>query len=190
MFNRLRHLIILMATATYAWSATVTVCGSGCTTASLQTALDSLAACGDTIQIKSTETQSGNFTITYRGCAANPITVTSDRAAWLPLAGARITPSELGNMATISTPNANPALRDVLDGMGRPPAGWVFIGVAFTGSGGMVYTLVSFDSFGATGPSQLANNITFDRCYFYRSSVYTGTDLQNGMRGDATNLTV
>src|SRR5579872_32282 len=146
MFNRLRHLIILMATATYAWSATVTVCGSGCTTASLQTALDSLAACGDTIQIKSTETQSGNFTITFRGCAANPIAVTSDRAAWLPSAGARITPSHLGNMAHITTPNSSPALAAALDGMSRPPAGWEFIGVAFSSSSsGPTYSLVDLN---------------------------------------------
>jgi hypothetical protein len=150
-----------------------------------------LAACGDTIQIKSTETQTGNFSVTYRGCAANPITVTSDRAAWLPVAGARITPSELANMAQITTPNTMPALRDALDGMGRPPAGWNFIGLAFTSSNtGLVYNLVQFGYYGATGPSQVSNNITFDRCYFYRSSAYTGTDAQNALRGDATNLTV
>jgi len=45
----------------------VTVCGTGCTTTSLQAAFDSLAACGDTIQIKSSETQTGNFSLTYRG---------------------------------------------------------------------------------------------------------------------------
>jgi len=191
MFNKLRHLSILLATATYGWSATVTVCGTGCTTTSLQAAFDSLAACGDTIQIKSTETQTGNFTLTYRGCAANPITVTSDRAAWLPVTGARITPSELANMAQITSPNTMPALRDALDSMGRPPAGWTFIGVAFTSSNaGLVYNLVQFGSYGPTGPSQVSNNITFDRCYFYRSSVYTGGDVQNVLRGDATNLTV
>src|SRR5579872_6936498 len=103
MISRLRQFFILLATAVYASSATVTVCGSGCTTASLQAALDSLAACGDSIQIKSTETQNGNFILHYRGCAANPITVTSDRAAWLPPAGGRVTPSQLGNMAKITT---------------------------------------------------------------------------------------
>jgi hypothetical protein len=169
MFNKLRHLSILLATATYGWSATVTVCGTGCTTTSLQAALDSVAACGDTIQIKSTETQTGNFTLTYRGCAANPITVTSDRAAWLPVSGARITPSELANMAQITSPNTMPALRDALDSMGRPPAGWTFIGVAFTSSNaGLVYNLVEFGSYSPTGPSHVSNNITFDRCYFYR----------------------
>ena len=49
---------------------------------------------------------------------------------------------------------------------------------------------MGFNSYGATGPTQPASNITFDRCYFYRSSVYTGTDLQNAIRGDASNLTV
>ena len=168
----------------------MTVCGSGCTTASLQTALDSLAACGDTIQIKSTETQTGNFTITYRGCGANPITVTSDRAAWLPPAGARITPSHLANMAKITTPNSYPALADTLDSMGRPPAGWIFIGIAFSTTS-YTYDIVGFNGAGtATGPSQIADNITFDRCYFYMPSAYSGQGVQNIMRGDATNLTV
>ena len=191
MFNRFRPLFILMATASYGWSATVTVCGTGCSTSSLQTAFDSLAACGDTIQIKSTETQSGNFTLTYRGCAANPITVTSDRASWLPPAGGRVSPSELGNMAKISTFNSNPAIKDVLDSQGRPPAGWNFVGVAFTGTGGVgVYDLINFNSYGATSAAQITNNITFDRCYFYMPSVYNGGSLQDVIRADATNLTV
>ena len=190
MFNRFRPLLILMATASYGWSATVTVCGTGCTTSSLQAAFDSMAACGDTIQIKSTETQTGNFTLTYRGCAANPITVTSDRAAWLPPTGGRVSPSQLGNMAKISTYNSNPAIKDVLDSMGRPPAGWNFVGVAFTGTGGMgVYSLINFNSYGATSAAQITNNITFDRCYFYMPSAYAG-GLQDVIRADATNLTV
>ncbi|HSR07452.1 MAG TPA: hypothetical protein VLM42_09890 [Bryobacteraceae bacterium] len=190
MSSRLRQLLILTATATYGWSATVTVCSSGCTTTSLQAALNSLAACGDTIQIKSSETQTGNFTITYRGCGANPITVTSDRAAWLPPAGARITPSHLANMAKITTPNSIPALADALDSMGRPPAGWIFIGIAFSTTS-YTYDIVGFNGAGtATGPSQIADNITFDRCYFYMSSAYSGQGVQNILRGDATNLTV
>jgi len=179
-----------MATATYAWSATVTVCGTGCSTTSLQAALNSLANCGDTIQIKSTETQTGNFSITYRGCGANPITVTSDRAAWLPTAGARITPSHLANMAQIVTNNSAPALADALDGMGRPPAGWVFVGIAFS-TIASTYNVVAFNSNGtAANASQIPDNITFDRCYFFQPSKYAGEGLQNVMRSDATNLTV
>ncbi len=105
-----------------AWSAVVSVCASGCTTTSLQTAFDSAANCGDTIQIKSTEEQVGNFVITDRGCTANPITVTSDRAAWLPPQGVRITPSQLANMAHITTNNSNSALADGVR-VSWPPAG-------------------------------------------------------------------
>ena len=190
MTSRLRQFLILVATATYAFSATVTVCGTGCSTTSLQAALNSLANCGDTIQIKSTEKQTGNFTITYRGCGANPITVTSDRAAWLPTAGARITPSHLANMAQLVTNNSNPALADALDSMGRAPAGWVFIGIAFSTTS-YTYDVVGFDASGAAAnASQIPDNITFDRCYFFMPSVYGGQGLQNVMRGDATNLTV
>jgi len=189
MFNRFRQLLILVGATGYAWSATVTVCGTGCSTASLQAALDSLAGCGDTIQIKSTEPQIGNYTLSYRGCAANPITVTSDRASWLPPSGARITPSHLANMAQINTPNSNPAIKDVLDSMGRPPAGWIFVGIAFATSNGIgAYTLINFNSYGATGPSQISNNITFDRCYFHMP--FTNGSLQDVIRADATNLTV
>jgi len=173
--------------------AVVSVCGTGCTTASLQTAFDSVAQCGDTIQIKSTETQTGNYTITYRGCGSNPITVTSDRAAWLPGPGARITPSHLANMAHINTFNSNPAIIGVLDGMSRPPAGWNFVGVAFTTTsfGGGTFFLVSFNGSGtASSAAQLADNITFDRCYFYMPAAYAGTSIQDVIRGDATNLTV
>jgi hypothetical protein len=169
----------------------MTVCGNGCTTTSLQAALDSLAACGDTIQIKSTETQTGNFVLHYRGCAANPITVTSDRAAWLPPAGGRVTPSQLGNMAKITTNSSNPAVAGALDGMSRPPAGWNFVGVAFSTTA-PTYFLVGFNVNGeAVNASQIASNITFDRCYFYMSSTFTGaTAIQDVIRGDVTNLTV
>jgi len=161
----------------------------------LQSAFDSLANCGDTIQIRSNETQTGNYTITYRGCAANPIAVTSDRSAWLPVAGTRITPSHLPNMAKIATPNTNPALADVLDGMSRPPAGWIFIGVAFTTTSAFgTFDLVGFNANGtATGSSQISSNITFDRCYFGNpTSVITngGPSIQDVIRADAANLTI
>jgi len=183
--------------ATLCRAATVTVCLSGCTTTSLQTALDTTAACGDTIAIKSTETQTGNYTITYRNCAANPITVTSDRASWLPPTGGRVTPSQLGNMAKITTPNSSAAIAAALDGSNRPPAGWKFIGIAFTSSSsGPTYSLVDMNPYLATSSSQTPDNINFDRCYLYRSSTYTGTwsgggtDLQNVIRLDATNSSV
>jgi hypothetical protein len=151
-----------------------------------------LANCGDTIQIKSTEPQVGNYTLTYRGCGANPITVTSDRASWLPPAGARISPSHLANMAKITTSNTNPALAGVLDGSKRPPSGWNFIGIAFTTtSASGTYDLVGFNPNGdAANASQIADNITFDRCYFYAPSVFAGTSVQDVIRADVTNLTV
>lgn len=190
---KFKFLSVFLSISVFSQAAIVTVCNSGCTTSNLQTAFDTLANCGDTIQIKSTDTQIGNFTVTYRGCVANPIIVTSDRAAtYLTNGNVRITPSQLANMAHITTPNTSPALADALDGMGRPPAGWNFIGIAFTSSNaGPTYALVWFNFYQATGPTQIANNITFDRCYFYRSSTYvSGNDMQNGIHADATNITI
>jgi hypothetical protein len=181
----------LLLLARLCHAAVVTVCSSGCDTTSLQTALDSLAACGDTIQIKSTETQTGNVTITYRGCTSlTPITVTSDRASWLPPAGARITPSHLANMAQITTTNSTSALAGALDGSSRPPAHWKFIGIAFSTTG---YTndVVGFNGAGtATNSTQISDDITFDRCYFFMNQLITTQGVQNMMRGDVTNLVV
>jgi len=176
--------------------AVVSVCTTGCTTTSLQTALDSLAACGDTIQIKSTEPQTGNFLLHYRGCASGtPITVTSDRAgAYLANTNARVTPSQLGNMAQIIANSSSPALQGVLDGMNRPPAHWKFVGVAFSTTVGTFF-LVGFNANGeATTSSQIADDITFDRDYFFMASSGNygsgGVAIQDVIRGDATNLTV
>lgn len=188
----MKFLVLLLASI-LSQAATVTVCASGCTTTSLQTALNTTAACGDTIQIKSTEAQTGNFTITYRGCTSGtPITVTSDRAAWLPPAGARITPSHLANMAKITTSNTSPALASVLDGSNRPPAHWIFLGVAFTTTSATgTFELIGFNpNNDAANSSQISDDITFDRDYFYAPSVFAGQSVQDVIRGDVTNLTV
>ena len=171
-------------------AATITVCTSGCTTTSLQTALNTLAMCGDTIVIKSTEPQTGNFTFTYRGCTAmTPITVTSDRAAmWLPSANQRVTPSQVGNMAKLVTNNSASALQAVLDGSNRPPAHWVFVGLAFSTTS-FTFNLLGLNT-NAVNSSQVTDDITVDRCFFTQQVVYAGEALQNVIYGDATNLTV
>jgi hypothetical protein len=188
----MKSTILILVFTMLCKGAVVSVCTTGCTTTSLQTAFDSLAACGDTIQIKSTETQIGNFTITFRGCDSNPITVTSDRGAWLPSATTRITPSHLANMAHITTNNTNPAVAGVLDVMNRPPSGWNFVGVAFTSASlAGTFDLVGFNVHGeAVNAAQVADNITFDRCYFYAPSIYTTVSIQDVIRADATNLTL
>lgn len=182
----------LLAAASVAYGATVTVCASGCTTTSLQTALNTTAVCGDTIAIKSTEPQTGNYTFTDRGCTgANPITVTSDRAAWLPPAGARITPSHLPNMAVLISASTDPVMRAVLSGGGDPARGWVFRGIAFRGSTGTVYTLVALNHYEAASVSDIAQDIIFDQCYFYSLLPDTeGQRIQNILRADGINVTV
>jgi hypothetical protein len=173
------------------YAATVSVCASGCTTTSLQTALDTTAACGDTITIKSTEVQTGNFTIKTRGCtSASPITVTTDRSLWLPPAGGRITPSYLSNMAIIASNSTSPALSAVLTA-GTPARGWVFQGIAFRSSTGVTYNLVSLNEYSATSSSQLAREIIFNQCYFYQTLPNTENQYtQNMMRADGIDITV
>jgi hypothetical protein len=189
---KMKSTTLLLLSTMLCRGAVISVCATGCSTTSLQTALDSLAACGDTIQIKSTETQTGTFTISYRGCTAlTPITVTSDRASWLPPVGARITPSHLANMAQVVTnTGVGPALADHLDGMNRPPAHWIFVGVAFSTSA-FGFDIVGFNAAGtAANASQISDDITFDRCYFYMPSVYATTAASNALRGNITNLVV
>lgn len=174
-------------------AVTVSVCASGCTETSLQIALDSTAVCGDTIEIKSTEPQVGNFTITNRGCtSADAITVTSDRAAWCPGTGVRATPGDLPNMAIIATANTDPALAAVLDGSSLPPVGWNFRCVAFRSSTtGATYAIVALNNYAATGSSQAADYITFDQCFFYSTlpNAYAKT-VQNMIRADGKHITV
>jgi hypothetical protein len=207
----MKSTILILVFTMLCQGAVVSVCSTGCTTTSLQTAFDSLAACGDTIQIKSSETQTGNFTITYRGCTSGtPITVTSDRAAtWLPNANARVTPSQLGNMAQIVTPNSLAAVAGILDGSNRPPAHWKFVGISFSNSSTAgTFQLVSFNSQNssssvclsatpetdgcALNSSEVADDITFDRDYFWMSStvVNAAPAIQDVIRADATNVTV
>jgi hypothetical protein len=195
MFPRRCSALVLLGAATYAWSATVTVCREGCTTASLQAALDTLAGCGDTIQIRSAEPQTGNFKITYRGCGTQPITVTTDRADWLPPEGGRITPSHLKNLAILASPNSFPALQGVLDRSHLPASGWVFVGVAFTAvpGTGAVYALVDLAglAYSPSGPQELPENITFDRCYFYSPLPNArSANIQNILRANGKNITV
>src|SRR6185369_1710507 len=164
------------------------------TTTSLQTALDTTAACGDTIAIKSTETQTGNFTLKDRSCASGtPITVTTDRAAWLPPAGTRITPSHLLNVAIIQTANTNPAIGGVLTA-GVPPKHWRFVGIGFTSSniGSFVYNLVLPKNYIAANASQVPDDFTFDRCYFFSPlpNGTTGVNINQAIYGAISNLTV
>jgi len=178
-----------------AGGVTVSVCASGCTTTSLQTALTSAAACGDTIEIKSTEIQTGSFTFTNRGCTtSNPITVTSDRAAWLPFVGTRITPSHLANMATIRTTSSGTIpLSGVLDGSSLPANNWTFVGIAFTTTGTTNYYLVQTksQSYTAANASQLPHDISFDRCYFYMGLPNAaGTSLSQAIWLDGTTVSV
>lgn len=175
-------------------AAIVSVCSTDCKTDSLQAALSTIANCGDTIVIRTSEPQTGNFAITDRGCTAeDPITVTSDRADFLPTPGTRVSPSHLPNMAIIRTNNANPALFGSLNA-GNPPSHWRFAGIAFTAMnfGSFTYSLVDLKYYTATEPAQLPDDIVFDRCYFYTppANGSGSVNVQNGLRLDTRSAVV
>ena len=194
----MRTIFLLLILTSETWSATVTVCASGCTTTSLQTALDSTALCGDTIQIKSAEIQTaipGGFTLKNRGCSSGaPITVTTDRAAWLPIGGARITPSHQGNMAVIRTADTSPALTSVLTA-GVPAAHWIFDGINFTTSnvGSYTHNIILSKSYVAASAAEIPDDITFIRCLWSTplpNGTVTGVDVTNALYGEISNLTI
>lgn len=187
-------------------AATVTVCSSGCTTTSLQTALDTSASCGDTIQIKSTQPQTapaGGYILHDRGCSGGtPITVITDRSAWLPLAGARVTPSHLTNLAIIRTSDTAPAISGALTcggasgcSAGVPPKHWIFTGIGFTSTnlGSFTYNLFIPKIYGAANNNEVPDDFTIDRCYFYTplpNGGSTGVSVNQAIYAAISNLTV
>lgn len=176
----------------------LTVCSSGCQYSSLQAAFDQVQ-CGEVIQIRSTDRQVGNFVIRYRGdCSQNPIKVTTDREAWLPPSGTRITPSHLENLAIIATHNAYPAINGNLDGGKRPPAGWTFRGVAITTQHSGSHALIDLAGLNTPGvgynpasDAELPSNIVFDQCYLYGPLPgASGTVIQNMIRANGRNVVI
>lgn len=187
-----KYTALLLFVATLCKSATVTVCPTGCNTTSLQTAVSTLANCGDVIQVDHTQ-QYSNIQITNKSCTTGtPITVEPDRITFETNPFARTTPSHLGNMGQIVTANSNSALQGVLDGSNLPPSHWKFIAMSFSTSSS-TFDLVGFNVNGeGLNSTEIANDITFDRCYFWMptSGNFNLLGIQDVIRGDVTNLTV
>lgn len=186
--------LLLLLTLLRADAATVSVCNAGfptCTTNNLQTALDSLANCGDTITVKYGEIRPP-VTIKARGCAGGTsrITVISDRSAWLPLANTRTTPSHLGNYATVGTSTSGSSLSTVLTA-GVPANHWTFRGIYFTSSfSGTTFNLVSGVDYVAASNAEIADDIIFDQCIFGTPLPNGTTNVRNAIFGGFSNLVV
>lgn len=135
---------------------------------SFQNAINA-ATCGDTIVLVAGSSYSGNFTIPSTSCSGW-IEIVSSNLSSLPSPGNRVGPSNVSNMATISTPNTSPALQ-----FQASSNHWRLMGVEITTSVvdtvNTVYNLVisGFTGGGAdiTVQAQLPDNLIFDRSYIH-----------------------
>lgn len=159
----------------------------------LQAGLNALG-CGDTLYIQAGVTYVGSFAFHGVDCsAAAAITVTSNKPAFLPGPNTRATPSDLPNMPNLQYAGSNQLIlySDALAsathlGSRVVPKNWYFIGLAFTlaaqstpdcnvnslacSQGSTIGTvgggLASPQNDYIQNPSELPQNIWFDRCLF------------------------
>jgi len=157
-------LISLPAYATVEYS----LCASGCTYTSLQTAIDAAQTYQDSTLCKEVvitatagETFSGNFTIPSKTCAKY-VTVRSSRFRDVPK-GQRATSSNTASMALIRTPNLTPVIDMTTGGY------WRFEMLEFTkaATGTLMYPLVKIGNSSAKTVAELPHHVIFDRCYIH-----------------------
>lgn len=134
------------------------------------------STCGDTIVLVAGSTYTGNFTIPNKVCAGW-ILIESSAIASLPTSNNRVGPSNVANMAKISSNIAGTSTIQFQ----ASAHNWRLIGLEVTSSVGLQqYSLVETDV-SATLTSQLPNHIIVDRCYFhgsFTSSVRRGMGFQ------------
>ncbi len=127
------------------------------------------ATCGDTIVLVAGSTYSGNFTIPSTSCSGW-IEIVSSALVSLPSPGNRVSPSNVSNMATVSTPNAVPVFAFL------PSSNhWRLMGLHITTSetgANEVYNLMiagflADDYTSVSVISQLPNQIILDRVYIF-----------------------
>jgi hypothetical protein len=136
------------------------------------------ATCGDTIVLAAGSTYSGNFTIPATSCTGW-IEIVSSELSSLPSPGNRVGPSNVSNMAIVSTPNTSSAIQFLPDSNH-----WRLIGLEITTSyvstSAVVFSLVGSGST-ATVASRLPNQIIFDRSYILGP---TNGNVEEGIRMD------
>jgi hypothetical protein len=135
----------------------------------------SAATCGDTIVLVAGSTYSGNFTIPATSCSGW-IVIETSALSGLPASGNRVGPSNIANMATISTPNISPAIQFAANSNH-----WRLIGLEITTSyvstRNIVYYIVESGET-VRVQSQLPAFLTFDRIYLHGLAT---TNTQHGM---------
>jgi hypothetical protein len=126
----------------------------------LQAALNS-AKSGDVITLAPGATYIGNFVLPQR--AGNRyITLRTARTEGLPDAGGRITPSHKPTLATIQSPNAQPAIRTA-PGAHHWRLMLLAVGPTSTGAG----DIIVLGDAAETNVERLARDLIIDRCYIY-----------------------
>jgi len=185
------------------WSATVTVCDSGCSyaTASIQTAINS-RACGDHVQLKAQANPYPPFYLPGGNsiqCGANPIYVENFAMSSLPPTGSLITPAYASLLPNIQATSGTPMVLythngglDCGGGSNHCPAnGWVIQGLRFSqtttrGQSPCYISLGAVSSACATDTAlivqaDMPTNITF-RSNYIQTSPYNVT--RRGMNFD------
>lgn len=136
------------------------------------------STCGDTIILQAGSTYSGNFTIPATSCSGW-ILIESSALASLPASNNRVGPSNVPNMARVSTPNTSPAIAFLPNSNH-----WRLIGLEITTShvstSKTVYNIIlsgyqSDDSTGVTSAAQLPSYIILDRSYLHGLSTTNAT---------------
>jgi hypothetical protein len=148
------------------------------------------ATCGDTIVLAAGSNYSGNFAIPSTSCSGW-IVIESSALAGLPSPGTRVGPSNVSNMATISTPNTSPAVQFL------PSSNhWRLMGIEITTSYvstvNVIYFLVTAGlqadvSTPVSVQSKLPASIIFDRIYIHGLST---TNTEHGIHMDAQSIAV
>lgn len=149
--------------------------------ASFQSAINA-STCGDTIVLVAGSTYKGNFTIPATSCSGW-IAIESSALGSLPPSGTRVGPSNVASMATISTPNASPAIQFTANSNH-----WRLIGLEITTS--FVSTMATVYYLVGTGESlsvqsQLPSYLILDRIYLHGLPT---SNVQHGIGMDTQSI--
>lgn len=166
-----------------------TVCASGCTYTSLQTAINAAQTyqdgtlCEEVILLLAAgETFSGNFTVPSKACAKY-VTIRSSRHGDVAQ-GTRAGSSHTASMALVRTPNQTSVIDMTAGGYWR----WQMIEFTKAGTGAVLYPLVKIGNSAARQLSILPHHVIFDRCYFH--GVANAAEVIRGLHLAARNIEV